>query len=801
MKGAEKTKLTLFITLAICQCAAANGCYQPSVGAQFDPATVESVMSQPRPATMAPGDPELPRIYLNTTYIAPAGKTINVAAGGDLQTAINQAQPGDVIALQAGATFTGNFQLPNKSGSGWILIRTSTPDDNFPPPGMRVTPANSPLMAKIISPDSEPVVYTDAGAHHYRFIGIEFGVTAGWDIYNLVSFDADQTSLAQIPHDLIIDRCYIHGDATGNARRGVAVNSASTAIIDSYIANIHEVGADSQAICGWNGPGPFKIVNNYLAGAAENVLFGGADPSINGLTPSDIEFRNNTCTKSLAWREGDPSFAGIRWTVKNLFELKNAQRVLVDHNVFEYNWADGQDGTAILFTPVNQSGNSPWSVVQDITFTNNLVRHSGNSFNISGPDDEAGPSQPSRRILIKNNLIEDISKSWGSVTDDADGEFLQIVGGAQYVTVDHNTAFHTGNVLVSDLANRPNIGLVFINNLTNHNSYGVIGADHGTGKESLDVFFPGNVFTKNVLFGLDAKSYIYPPDNFFPETTDQIGFVDFAMGNYRLKSSSPYYNAGTDGKDIGCDSEALFGNVNSVVSISAASYKSATLAIESIVAAFGTGMSTVTLSATITPLPVTLAGTTAKVRDRTGAERLSPLFFVSPTQINFQVPPGTAAGAATVTITSGTGNVSVGNIEISAVAPGLFTADASGRGLPTANVLRVKANGLQQYEQLAHFDITQNKWVAVPIDLGPAADQVYLVLYGTGFRFRSSLQAVTATIGGVDAQVISADSQGTFVGLDQVNVLLPRTLIGRGDADLVLTVDGQPANTVRVNIK
>src|SRR5499426_2892222 len=195
--------LMALATLAICLfgfAKALHGCYRQSAVTPFDASIIESVLNQPRPASLAPGDPEPPRVFLDTTYIAPDGKTINVAASGDVQAAIDQAQPGDVIMLRAGATFTGNFRLPNKSGSDWIVIRSSAADADLPPPGTRVTPANSAIMPKLISPNSAPAVYTDEGAHHYRFIGVEFGVAAGKDIYNLVSFDASQTSLAQMPH-------------------------------------------------------------------------------------------------------------------------------------------------------------------------------------------------------------------------------------------------------------------------------------------------------------------------------------------------------------------------------------------------------------------------------------------------------------------------------------------------------------------------------------------------------------------------------------------------------------------------
>ena len=244
-----------------------------------------------------------------------------------------------------------------------------------------------------------------------------------------------------------------------------------------------------------------------------------------------------------------------------------------------------------------------------------------------------------------------------------------------------------------------------------------------------------------------------------------------------------------------------------VANVSAASYLSTSLAPESIVSAFGSGFATSTLAAS-SPLPTTLAGATVKVRDSAGAERLAPLFFVSPSQINYQMSAGTANGAATITITSGDGSVSTGVSQITSVAPGLFTANASGQGVAAALALRIKADGAQSYEPVARFDAAQNRFVAVPIDLGPdlgnASDQVFLILFGTGFRHRSSLSAVTTKIGGpngVDSQVIFAGAQGIFAGLDQANARLPRSLIGRGEVEVVFEADGQTANTVRVSIK
>jgi len=240
---------------------------------------------------------------------------------------------------------------------------------------------------------------------------------------------------------------------------------------------------------------------------------------------------------------------------------------------------------------------------------------------------------------------------------------------------------------------------------------------------------------------------------------------------------------------------------SALTAVSAASYDGARLAAESIVAAFGTGLATATQAATTLPLPTNLAGTMVRVRDGAGVERQAPLFFVSPTQVNFQIPPGVATGSAMIAITSADGFVSAGTSQIASVAPGLFTADASGRGLPAASALRVKAGGMQISEPVARFDQAVNRFVAVPIDFGPATDQVFLILYGTGLRNRSSLSVVTVTVGGVNVPAQYAGAQGGFVGLDQVNALLPRDLAGRGEIDVVLSIDGQRANTVKINIK
>ena len=181
-------------------------------------------------------------------------------------------------------------------------------------------------------------------------------------------------------------------------------------------------------------------------------------------------------------------------------------------------------------------------------------------------------------------------------------------------------------------------------------------------------------------------------------------------------------------------------------------------------------------------------GITAVVKDSAAVTRPAPLFFASTGQVNLQVPAGTALGIASITIHSPGAADTVISAETEKVAPGLFTADASGHGVAAAT-----ANGAPI------FSCGASGCVSVPIDLG-SAFPVYLSLYGTGIRHVTSLANVMCTIGGVNAPVLFAGAQGEYPGLDQVNVQLPLALRGAGEVDLNLTVDGQPANTVRVNL-
>jgi hypothetical protein len=324
------------------------------------------------------------------------------------------------------------------------------------------------------------------------------------------------------------------------------MNSAYTAVINSYLSDFKRTDVDAQTIDIWNGPGPFRIENNYLEASGENLMFGGEDPKISGLVPSDIEIIANHFSKPLAWKSGDPAYQGIQWSVKNLLELKNARRVLIKGNLLEYNWPQSQNGFSILFTVRNQDGTAPWSVVSDVTFEDNVLRHAGSGINILGYDDN-NPSQQAQRILVKNNLFYDIGGQWGG------GALLQVLNGAFGISFVHNTAVQSGNLITAD--EKPTTAFSYRDNIALENQYGIIGTNTGVGLPTLDAYFPGAVVTANVIVG--GLPGNYPTGNYFPASINDVGFADTLQLDYQLTSQSPYHDRADDGTDIGVNLDAL----------------------------------------------------------------------------------------------------------------------------------------------------------------------------------------------------------------------------------------------------
>lgn len=531
-------------------------------------ASLSVASSVPVPTVPAPssGAAALPNQFLATDMPAsPAAgaKLIAVAATGDLQQALDAAQPGDVIELAAGATYVGNFVLPNKStgSTSWIVIRPAIAAASLPPEGTRMTPQLAAVLRlpKVLSPNSQPAFRTAATAHHYRIVALEISVMNGQTTsYGTLmlgaSGDEGQTSLAAVPHDLVLDRLYVHGFPSLNLRRCVTLNSAASAVIDSYLSECHEAGADAQAIGGWNGPGPFKIVNNYLEGSGENILFGGGDPAIADLVPSDIEIRRNHVIKPTSWRGGP-------WVIKNLLELKNAERVLIEANVFENNWEHAQDGSAMQLQSNNQDGNAPWSRTWDVTVRNNIIRNTGGGIVIAAAP-QVHPTVHARRFTLENNLIQNINLPGFGGT----GRGLSLFGDLADVLIAHNTIPSTTNSAITfdGKLSTPTTRLVVRDNILSGGLYGIIGSNTGSGLPSWQAWAPDGQFTNNAVI-IDTQGTPYPAGNFFPKAASFVGFENYAGGDFRLSLVSPFKGKGTDGKDIGADVSVIEAAVRGVV--------------------------------------------------------------------------------------------------------------------------------------------------------------------------------------------------------------------------------------------
>jgi len=474
-----------------------------------------------------------------------------VTASDNLQDILNRARPGDTIQLAPGATFTGNFVLPAKSGDAIITIRSAAADGSLPARGTRVTPEHSRLLPKLVTNNSGPALQVASGAHHYRLQYIEFVAAAGGATDTLINIghgDQQQSRAEDVPHDLSFEHILIDVPPRTPLKRGIGLNSRATTVVDSYIAGIKAAGQETQAIAGWNGPGEYLIENNYIEAAGINVMFGGADPDIPDLVPTGIVFRRNHFTKRWSWWRRHETYDGSAWDVKNLFELKNARQVTIVGNNFDNNWVGAQAGWAIVLTP-RSGGRAPWSTVQDIEFRDNVVAHSANGVNILGWSEYA-PAQQAKNIHIVNNLFYDLASAYGR----GSGRFLQLIDAPADVLVEHNTIDHTGNVITFD--KRPATGFVYRYNVSKHNTYGVVGSGVEGGLGTLRRFAPGFVFVGNVLAGANPKKY--PPDNFFPaaDAFDR-DFVDKASADYRLVDNSPFRAKAADKSDLGANVDKL----------------------------------------------------------------------------------------------------------------------------------------------------------------------------------------------------------------------------------------------------
>jgi len=468
--------------------------------------------------------------------------TVRVPAGSDLQAALDVAQPGTTLVLDAGARYVGNFQLRSQSRTGAAIVLTSSA--NVPPAGQRINPALVDALAIIETPNDFPAIDATTGAHNYRFVGLTFKAasTLTRDIVRLGIGTETDTTL--YPSGFEFDRVIIRGDPIGGAKRGILANAHDVTLINSDIRDIFRASQDTTAFGCFNCGKGYTLRNNHLEAGSEVVIFGGA-ASVAHTVAENIVVENNVLTRPLSWK-AEPI---VNRQVKNLFELKEGLHVVVRGNVMFNNWRAAQPGTAIVLTPRDEG-----KYLQDVLFENNVVYNTGSMIGLSGKDNHYYTPFFSSQITFRNNLFIISQATWGG-----DGRLVLFTAAPNGITFDHNTVISDGVALVAayDSNYRDASGglatggavedLTFTNNVVPNGTYGFIanGSVNGAGF----VYFPRVVLTSNVIAGYTG--WRYPSGNFYPTLADFRGmFRDYAAGDYRPSATMP---VGADGTPMGAD--------------------------------------------------------------------------------------------------------------------------------------------------------------------------------------------------------------------------------------------------------
>ena len=494
---------------------------------------------------------------------AGGGRTIPVRAGDNLQAKIDDAKPGDTLVLDGGATWTGNFVLPPKSGTGWITIRGSQ-ESQLPKAGQRISPSAAPSMPKILTPNGTGAINASDGTQGWRLVGLEVSVAPTWQstVYQLLAFGSGSADWGKrrptdvVTSRIIIERCYIHGSPTQKVRRGILANARDMRISDSWIDEIHDSGFDSQAILGYDGTGPLLIENNELQASSENIMFGGSDSSRPDLVPADIVIRRNHIMKPFRWFPSHPTYDGSHWVIKPLIELKSAQRVLIEGNTLENSWS----WPAFVADAFNQDGTAPWSVVEDVMIRYNVVKE------VTGVFQAWAGSAPVRRVAILHNNATGVRTGYPGNAY-VKGKQLRLTGGApiEDVWVEHNTTQPADSgPFTLDLSKGTFRRFTYRYNIVGFGNGGPTVEGVWSGDDaSLDSVAPERDFALNALVSLGNAVGTSRVAN-SPSVWRQpqwLSFGDAASAGLNpdgtLSTNSPLKRRAKDGSDLGVDFERL----------------------------------------------------------------------------------------------------------------------------------------------------------------------------------------------------------------------------------------------------
>ncbi|MBC7896702.1 MAG: right-handed parallel beta-helix repeat-containing protein [Cytophagaceae bacterium] len=482
----------------------------PSVSPTPAPTRAVTTDSQPRRVltpTVQAQVAELPR----TRPVVPEGldaKPCTVRVGRNLQGALSDARGGDVLCLPRGARYVGNFSIPVRPDTGFVVLRT---DPSVELGSGRMRPSTSGQLARLSSATTSSTLKFLPRSGQWHVLGVEItsdstvpqGPVALVEVGTLV-----ERELGALPTDISFDRVYVHGWPQQHVRRAFAMNGGAFTLTRSWCDEIHATGYDSQCVISWGGSGPMLIEDNYLAAASENLMFGGGDPKIPGLVPSDITIRRNHVTKPLTWK-------GQKWNVKNLIETKSSARVLVEENVIEGVWIEGQTGYAFVLKSTTQGGTCAPCSSSDWTIRRNLVRNVGAGFSFAGRADQRPGSVTDstvRRFQVTDNWIGPLNM--GHYTGDA--RPLIFVAENHDIVFSRNVFEFSERVreaLLFDISSGTRIAvrnLTMANNVFPKGQYGVGASAIGEGLRAWQVGATGrSTWGRNAFLG--NSTVAYPP--------------------------------------------------------------------------------------------------------------------------------------------------------------------------------------------------------------------------------------------------------------------------------------------------
>lgn len=495
-------------------------------------------------------DPDLPAAEVDTTYSLPTGGTTHECdTAAEFTTALGSCSRGDVIVLTAGNTFTGTFTLPNLgAGTDWVYIISSSLASLSE--GTRVGPSDTSNMPLIRQTSAVDVFDCENSASYFRLAGLEIAMSGVAFTGNMITLGAASSPGTQsnAPNHIIFDRCYVHGDGTNAARRAFRLDGEHQAVIDSYVDKIFDVGSDSQTILGLNGAGPFKIYNCHLEGAGENLMFGGGDPDVTNLVPSDITIQRCDFYKPTSWISPDIG------DVKNNLELKNARRVLVEGCILENCWQDvDQAGFGLVFTPRNQDNTATWCTVEHVTFRLCKILDCEAGINMLTTDDTF-TSQDLNNILIENVLV--VLKDHGQGGSGRASQITCTGGPATNITFRNVTLLEAngeGHMVqtcfmgdtVDSVDNLVVQDCVFFSGAGNPSGWAGSGASGGNDTLNTYVLNDNYTFSGNVAYAQNSNDGTWPTGVTRETTLSNIGFDDYANGDYRI-SSGTYAGKGAD---------------------------------------------------------------------------------------------------------------------------------------------------------------------------------------------------------------------------------------------------------------